>query len=73
MSEISDVKEATRVCLQKFAEGVMVGYRWRIFEAIDKRIKEIEKPPETLVEMLAFDENFIHGLKEAKMIIKNLK
>lgn len=66
-------EERTKICLQKFAEGVMLGYRIRIFEAIDKRIKEIENPPETLAEMLTFDKNFINGLKSAKTIIENLK
>lgn len=69
MSQIEKVKEATRVCLQKFAEGVMLGYRNRIFEAIDGRVREIK----TRTSATSAQTSYIIGLKEAKTIIENLK
>jgi len=71
MPEIPDVKEETKVCLQKFAEGVMLGYRRRIFEAIDARIKERKELG--AIPLTESQLSCLRGLMEAKEIIKRLK
>ena len=63
-----EVKEATRVCLQKFAEGIMLGYRKRIFEAIDAKIQSIEDKVAITGEV----NSYINGLNAVKTIIRKL-
>lgn len=61
-------KEQAKVCLTKFAESVMTGYRQRIFGAIDERIKEVKAKAVRNEFMLPFTD----GLEEAKSVIENL-
>ncbi|MBA7601140.1 hypothetical protein ES703_08207 [subsurface metagenome] len=69
--EFSDIKKETKVCLQKFAEGVTFGYRHRVFEAIDARIKE-RKELGTLP-LTESQLSCLRGLMEAREIIRRLK
>ncbi len=72
MEEKSEMKEQTKLCLQRFAEGVMLGYRMRIFEAIDAKVRKIESKP-FLTGFLAGEvKSYINGLKSAKTIIEKL-
>lgn len=69
MSKNEDVKERAKICLRKFADGVMLGYRIRIFKAIDEVIEEVK----TRTLKCSAQTDYINGLKEAKNIIEKLK
>lgn len=68
----NEIKERTKLCLQRFAEGVMLGYRQRIFEAIDAKVRKVESKP-FLTGFLAGEvKSYVNGLKSAKTIIQQL-
>lgn len=57
-----------KVCLQRFAEGVVFGYQRRIFEAIDAKVQSIEDKVVGNGEV----KSYVNGLKSAKTIIQQL-
>lgn len=67
-----EVREATKVCLQRFAEGVMLGYRQRIFEAIDAKVRKIESKPFLTGFLTGEVKSYVNGLNAVKSIIQNL-
>jgi len=69
MSKNENVKERAKICLQEFANGVMLGYRIRIFKAIDGVIEEVK----TKTLKCSAQTDYINGLKEAKNLIEKLK
>lgn len=64
-----DLREETKASLAKFADGVIVGYRCRIFEAINKLIEDVR------IKSLPGSgrANYINGIKAVKNLIENLK
>lgn len=70
--DAKDVQEQTKICLQRFAEGVMFGYRKRIFEAIDAKVQKIESKPFLTGFLIGEVKSYVNGLDAVKTIIQQL-